>query len=57
MIQVVATLGAALYAFIFTYGMLAAINLVTRVRVDEKEEDAGLDEAIHGEMAYDTGVV
>ncbi|HMS35269.1 MAG TPA: ammonium transporter [Ignavibacteria bacterium] len=56
-IQVLATLGAALYAFVFTYGMLKVINLFTRVRVSESEEDTGLDQSIHGEVAYDEGVL
>jgi Amt family ammonium transporter len=56
-VQVLAALGSAAYAFIFTYVMLALINLVTKVRVSEEVEDAGLDQGIHGEMAYDEGVV
>jgi ammonia channel protein AmtB len=28
------------------------INLFTPVRTAEKEEEAGLDEALHGETAY-----
>ncbi len=55
--QVIATLGAAVYAFVFTYIMLKIINLVTRVRVPEQDEDTGLDEALHGEVAYDEGVL
>ncbi len=55
--QVAATLGAAVYAFVFTYIMLKIINIFTRVRVDEHEEDEGLDSAIHGESAYDEGVI
>jgi Amt family ammonium transporter len=55
--QVLATLGAAVYAYIFTYAMLAIINMVTRVRVLEHEEDAGLDASLHGETAYDEGVL
>jgi Amt family ammonium transporter len=55
--QVVAVLGASIYAFAFTYAMLAVINMVTRVRVSEAEEDKGLDHAIHGEQAYDAGVL
>jgi ammonia channel protein AmtB len=35
--------------------MLALINLVTRVRVPEEHEMAGLDAALHGEKAYDEG--
>jgi len=56
-IQVLATLGAAVYAFIFTYVMLKVINLFTKVRVSESEEDTGLDQSIHGEIAYDEGVL
>ncbi|MEZ5014642.1 MAG: ammonium transporter [Chitinophagales bacterium] len=55
--QLVATLGAAAYGFIFTWGMLWIINKITKVRVHEQDEDAGLDEAIHGEVAYDAGVL
>lgn len=56
-IQVLVTLGAAVYAFIFTYIMLKVINLFTKVRVSESEEDTGLDQSIHGEVAYDEGVL
>jgi Amt family ammonium transporter len=55
--QVIAALGAAVYAFIFTYVMLAIINVITKVRVPEHVEDMGLDEGIHGEIAYDAGVI
>ncbi|MEO8147641.1 MAG: ammonium transporter [Bacteroidia bacterium] len=54
--QLIATAGAALYGFVFTYVMLIVINVVTKVRVEEHVEDAGLDEGIHGETAYDSGV-
>lgn len=54
--QVIAALGGAAYAFIFTYIMLAVINAISKVRVPEHIEDAGLDEGIHGEVAYDAGV-
>ena len=54
--ETVATLGAAIYAFIFTYIMLVVINKFTKVRVPEDVEDKGLDEALHGESAYDEGV-
>jgi Amt family ammonium transporter len=49
--------GAALCAFLFTYVMLAAINLVTTVRVSEADEDFGLDASLHGERAYDSGAL
>ena len=55
--QCVAVIGASVYAFIFTYIMLAVINKLTRVKVSEAEEDVGLDESLHGEKAYDEGVL
>lgn len=55
--QVIATLGAALYAFVFTFVMLKVINIFVKVRVSVSEEDEGLDSAIHGEVAYDEGVI
>ena len=57
MVQLIAVIASAIYAFVFTYVMLALINMVTKVRVDEQVEDTGLDQAIHGEMAYDEGVL
>jgi ammonium transporter, Amt family len=57
MIQVVAVVGASIYAFIFTYVMLAVINKITKVRVSELEEDSGLDASLHGEKAYDEGAL
>jgi Amt family ammonium transporter len=55
--QVLAVVAASVYAFIFTYIMLALINRVTRVRVSEEEESQGLDVALHGEKAYDEGAL
>ncbi len=56
-IEVVAVIAASIYAFLFTYLMLALINKITRVRVSEAEEDMGLDKSQHGEMAYDERVL
>ncbi|HHZ73790.1 MAG TPA: ammonium transporter [Candidatus Poseidoniales archaeon] len=42
---------ACAWAFIFTYGMLYAIDQITPVRVEEGDE-ASVDEALHGEAAY-----
>jgi Amt family ammonium transporter len=53
--QVIAVAGASAYAFLFTYLMLALINLITPVRVSESDELIGLDSSIHGERAYDSG--
>lgn len=55
--QLLAVVGTCVYAYIFTYGMLAAINIFTRVKVSDVEEEAGLDESLHGEQAYDAGVI
>ncbi len=53
--ELITVIAASAYAFIFTYIMLALINLVVRVRVTEADEKAGLDFALHGEKAYDEG--
>lgn len=50
--QTVAVAAAALYAFVFTYVMLKVINLITPVKVTKENEELGLDEALHGELAY-----
>ncbi len=49
--ETLAVVGASLYAFVFSYVMLKVINLFTKVRVDENEEES-IDEVIHGETAY-----
>jgi len=51
-IQVLTVIGSSIYAFGFTFLMLAIINRVTRVRTTGDEEEAGLDAALHGETAY-----
>jgi len=53
--QLITVLAASAYAFIFTYIMLALINLFVKVRVTEADEKLGLDIALHGEKAYDEG--
>jgi ammonium transporter, Amt family len=55
--QVVAVVAASVYAFIFTYVMLIIINMITPVKVNESVEKLGLDKGLHGERAYDDGVV
>jgi Amt family ammonium transporter len=50
--ETVAVLAASAYAFVFTWVMLKAINLITPVRVTDAEEETGLDEVLHGEAAY-----
>ncbi len=55
--EVVAVIGAAAYAFIFTYVMLVLINRITKVKVTDSEESMGLDASLHGEKAYDEGAM
>ncbi len=57
MIQVGAVAIASVYAFVFTYGMLALINYITPVKVSEEQETSGIDHSVHGEKAYDEGVL
>jgi Amt family ammonium transporter len=50
--QVVSIALSSIWAFAFTYGMLWVIDRVTPVKVDQTDEERGLDEALHGETAY-----
>jgi len=52
--EVAAGLGCAAYAFVFTYVMLKIIDTITPVHVGAAAE-GGLDEALHGESAYEFG--
>jgi len=55
--QLIAVIGASIYAFVFTYLMLIIINTITPVKVREDVEKQGLDIATHGEKAYDEGAL
>ena len=50
--QVVAALGAGIYALIITYVMLVAINRFVPVKTSQSDEEVGVDESLHGETAY-----
>ena len=50
--QVVTVVVSSIYAFGITYFMLVVINKITPVKVEQVEEESGLDEALHGEQAY-----
>ena len=50
--EAVAVLGFAAYAFIFSYLALVLIDKFMPVRTTKDEERKGLDEALHGEIAY-----
>jgi Amt family ammonium transporter len=51
--QLVSILLVCTYCFLFTYLMLVIINFITPVKVTVEEEEAGLDSALHGEIAYE----
>ncbi|MFN7973277.1 MAG: ammonium transporter [Acidobacteriota bacterium] len=50
--QCAAVVLSSAWAFLFTLGMLRAIDAITPVKVDQGHEEVGLDEALHGEKAY-----
>jgi ammonium transporter, Amt family len=50
--QLVAIILSSVWAFGFTYGMLWLIDFVTQVKVEQTDEERGLDAALHGETAY-----
>jgi Amt family ammonium transporter len=50
--QLIAIASVAAYAFVLTFIILKVINLVTPLRVDKSDEDAGLDLSQHGEVGY-----
>ena len=56
LVQLGAVCISSVWAFVFTYGMLWVIDRVTPVKVDEAGQAAGLDQALHGEVAYLEGV-
>jgi Amt family ammonium transporter len=51
-VQLAAVCFSSVWAFVFTYGMLWLIDRVTPVKVDEAGQVQGLDQALHGEVAY-----
>ena len=52
LVQLGAVAISSAWAFLFTYVMLWLIDRITPVKVDEAGETAGLDQALHGEIAY-----
>jgi len=52
--QLIGVAVAIVWAFVVTYVLLWVINKVTPVRVSDAVEQAGLDNALHGETAYVT---
>jgi Amt family ammonium transporter len=51
--EVEAVVLAAVWSLVFTYGMLWLIDRVTPVHVSPETEDTGLDQGLHGEIAYE----
>jgi len=51
-IQLFAGLLTAVYAAIATYIILKLVQAMVGLRVDEQEENTGLDTTYHGEEAY-----
>jgi ammonium transporter, Amt family len=51
-VQILGVIIAGAYAFIVTYGILKLVNIFTPVRVGAEAEANGLDELLHGEIAY-----
>ena len=51
--ELAAVTGASVYAFCMSYAMLWVINKITLVKVSQSEEEAGLDESLLGEIAYE----
>ena len=44
---------AAVFAFVMTYLILRILKAVMKISVESKEQEDGLDRALHGEEAYD----
>lgn len=54
--QLVAVVAASAWAFVFSYGMLWLINVVTPTTVQREAQERGLDFELHGEEAYPLGL-
>jgi Amt family ammonium transporter len=52
LVQLAGAGAVAAYSALMTAGILALVNLLVRIRVADGAEDAGLDLAQHGEVAY-----
>lgn len=52
MTQIVAIIACFLLSLLVSYGILKVISFYTVLRVEDSEEENGLDQALHGEKAY-----
>jgi len=50
--QVVAVGATIAYAVVATFAIVKVVDLVLGLRVPKAQEEAGLDLAVHGEVAY-----
>ena len=50
--EVIGVAVGIVWAFVMTYALLWVIDKITPVRVTDAQEKAGLDMALHGEVAY-----
>lgn len=50
--QVVAVGAVGVYSFVVTMGLLLALKAMGGIRANAEQEDAGLDETMHGEAGY-----
>ncbi len=50
--QVVAVGAVGVYSFLITMGLLLALKAMGGIRASAEQEDAGLDETMHGEAGY-----
>ena len=55
LVQCGAVVFSSAWAFAFTLGMLWLIDRVVPVKVGKEDKAEGLDSALHGEIAYETG--
>jgi len=53
--QALAVVSVVAYSFIVTYVIAKVIDMIFGLRVNEADEETGLDLALHGEVAYDFG--
>jgi Amt family ammonium transporter len=51
-IQAIAELATYIFVFVSSFAILKLIDLTVGLRVDEEQEDAGLDQSQHGERGY-----
>ncbi|MCF8720287.1 ammonium transporter [Nitrospina gracilis] len=51
-VQIIGVAAAALYSFIVTYGLVMVVDKMVGFRVDEEDEEIGLDATQHGESGY-----